>query len=159
MAAIIGGFGLYAATALHATRSPKVAPLLRPIPSPTTAPSGVSQSLFDARPVQSMQALQVSPVTQVSPVPTLWATTDHGEQLESTDMGSTWELVNAPGGAVDPAALGTTFSGASGWLATGTTLYATTDGGTTWSALRALPSPRGENVTLPWLERVSPSDG
>ncbi len=133
--------------------------LLRPIPKPAAVPPGVDPRLWDARPVQPMGVLQVSAVGSGGSAGIIWGTTRHGRQLESTDTGKSWVLVNPPSGPIGANALGTSFSGRFGWLATGEGLYETTDGGTSWRVLPALPSPKGDHIILAWVQRTSPRRG
>ena len=145
--------------------------LLRPIPKPAAVPPGVDPRLWDARPVQPMGVLQVSAAGSGGSAGSessagsggsagiIWGTTRHGRQLESTDTGKSWVLVNPPSGPIGANALGTSFSGRFGWLATGEGLYETTDGGTSWRVLPALPSPKGNHIILAWVQRTSPRRG
>jgi photosystem II stability/assembly factor-like uncharacterized protein len=77
-----------------------------------------------------------------------WMVSEAGDVYRSTDKGKTWLLVLDPFGQVEaPSAQGFYFQDASnGWLvasygASGLTLYRTTDGGGTWSAVSGITQP------------------
>lgn len=88
-----------------------------------------------------------------------WGVTDRGLLLHSTNGGQTWSVANPASGVLGRDALGVTFAGASGWAVTSSGMFDTADAGATWTALPALASPPGDNVTVSWAQRVGASRG
>ena len=124
--------------------------------NPQGVPSRVDPRLWNARPVQAMLPLSLSSAGNAT---VLWVVTNTGHLLESTTAGRVWSLANPPAGVLGADALGAKFSGVNGWAVTDSGIFNTTDAGSAWTRLPALPSPPGDNVIVAWAQRLRASQG